>query len=253
MGLQHAEAIAEAGGSPVLWDIDGRAAKKQADKIQRAFKVAAKGMHVDVTNPKAVKSGFNHILDEFDRVDILINNAANDPKVKAGQDSSWSRVEHFSLHSWNEDLAVGITGAFLCSQVIGHHMAQKGGGVILNVASDLSVIAPDQRIYHRSNLPDGQQPVKPVSYSVVKHGLIGLTKYLATYWAMQKVRVNAISPGGIYDGHLEDFVIKLTHLIPMGRMAEKGEYKAAVLFLVSDASSYITGANLIIDGGRTCW
>lgn len=132
-------------------------------------------------------------------------------------------------------------------------MARRGRGVILNIASDLAVIAPDQRIYRQPGLEDGQQPVKPVSYSVIKHGLIGLTRYLATYWADRGVRVNALSPGGVYNDQEPEFVQRLTNLIPMGRMAQQDEYKAAVVFLVSDASSYMTGANLIIDGGRTCW
>jgi NAD(P)-dependent dehydrogenase (short-subunit alcohol dehydrogenase family) len=123
----------------------------------------------------------------------------------------------------------------------------------LNIASDLGVIAPDQRIYRRPGVPDDQQPVKPVSYSVVKHGLIGLTRYLATYWADQGVRVNALSPGGVYTGQDEGFVKRLASLIPLGRMAHEEEYKAAVVFLVSDASSYMTGANIMMDGGRTVW
>jgi len=132
-------------------------------------------------------------------------------------------------------------------------MARRGKGVILNVASDLGLIAPDQRIYRRSDLAEEQQPVKPVSYSVIKHGLIGLTRYLATYWADRGVRVNAISPGGVYDGQDDALVQRLSNLIPLGRMADLDEYKAAIVFLVGDASSYMTGANLVIDGGRTTW
>ena len=136
---------------------------------------------------------------------------------------------------------------------IASKLAIQGGGVILNIASDLAVIAPDQRIYKKKGLPDKQQPTKPVSYSVVKTGLIGLTKYLATYWADKGVRVNSISPGGIYADQDPEFIQRLTNLIPLGRMAHEDEYKAAVIFLVSDASSYMTGANLVIDGGRSCW
>lgn len=252
LGVEHAEVIAEAGGIAILWDINGDVAKKEALRIKKTFNTDCMGMKVDITDLEDIKSALNKILKKHSKVDILINNAANNPKVKSG-DSSWSRFEKYSPEMWQKDLAVGLTGAFFCSQAIGHFMAEHNGGVILNIASDLGVIAPDQRIYRKRGLPEKDQPVKPVSYSVVKHGLIGLTKYLATYWADKGVRVNAISPGGVHTNQPPEFVKKLTNLIPLGRMAEKGEYKAAVLFLVSDASSYMTGANLIIDGGRSCW
>jgi len=132
-------------------------------------------------------------------------------------------------------------------------MAQRGSGVILNIASDLSVIAPDQRLYRREGLPEEQQPVKPVTYSVIKTALVGLTRYLATYWADQGVRVNALSPGGVYNGQGEEFVTRLTNLIPMGRMADHDEYRGAIQFLCSDASRYMTGQNIAIDGGRSVW
>jgi NAD(P)-dependent dehydrogenase (short-subunit alcohol dehydrogenase family) len=132
-------------------------------------------------------------------------------------------------------------------------MAKRKRGVIVNVASDLAVIAPDQRLYRQPGLPDDQQPVKPITYSVVKTGLIGLTRYLATYWAEAGIRVNAISPGGIYNNQPDDFVQRLTNLIPLGRMANMDEYQAAILYLCSDASAYMTGANLVVDGGRSCW
>ena len=165
----------------------------------------------------------------------------------------YQRLEFFPLEQWDADLNVGLKGAFLCSQVIGSEMARRKQGVIVNVASDLAVIAPDQRLYRKPGLPEDQQPVKPVTYSVVKTGLIGLTRYLATYWAGSGIRVNAISPGGVYNNQADDFVERLANLIPLGRMANANEYQAAILFLCSDASSYMTGSNLVIDGGRSCW
>jgi len=253
LGVQHAEAIAEAGGIPILWDINGEAATTKAFEIAEKFNTNCQGMRVDITDPKAVRKALDDVLKIHQRIDILINNAANDPKVDPDMGAAWSRLEDFRLDMWQKDIAVGLTGALICSQVVGTFMAAHGGGVILNIVSDLGVIAPDQRIYRQPNLSDDQQPVKPVTYSVIKHGLIGLTKYLATYWADKNVRVNALSPGGVYANQPDAFVAKLNNLIPMGRMAHKDEYKGAIIFLCSDASSYMTGANLIVDGGRTCW
>ena len=253
LGVQHAEAIAEAGGIPVLWDIDEKAVVEGAEKIAEMFRVSVKGAKVDITDLNSVKRGLSNIVSTLNRVDILINNAANDPKVSSEQDEPWSRFEKFSLEMWNQDISVGLTGAFFCSQVIGNYMAQNKGGVILNIASDLSIISPDQRLYRKEGLEKEKQPVKPVTYSVVKHGLVGITKYLSTYWVDKNIRVNAISPGGVYTDQPDDFVQKLTNLIPMGRMANLDEYKAAIVFLCSDASSYMTGQNVSIDGGRTVW
>ena len=260
LGVKHAEAIAEAGGRPVLADIDAGRAASAARAISEKYGVGGTqteciGAAVDITSRSSIEALLQTVLDRFGRIDILINNAANNPKVEKTSDvvQEWSRFENFPLPVWERDLMVGLTGAFLCCQVIGTEMAARGGGVILNIASDLAVIAPDQRIYRKPGLPEEQQPVKPVTYSVVKSGLLGLTRYLSTYWAGQNVRVNALSPGGVYNGQPDEFVQKLTNLIPMGRMAHVDEYKGAVLFLVSDASSYMTGSNLVIEGGRTAW
>jgi len=255
LGRKHAEAIAEAGGIPVIADLKPSSAEETARSIREKYPVDSRGLAVDITRRDSIEALLQGVLAHYQRVDILINNAANNPKVedkKPGQEE-WSRFENFPIEAWQADLMVGLTGAFLCSQVIGSVMAAGHGGVILNIASDLAVIAPDQRIYRKPGLPEEAQPVKPVTYSVVKSGLIGLTRYLATYWASQNVRVNALSPGGVYNGQPDEFVQKLTALIPMGRMAHVDEYKGAVLFLVSDASSYMTGGNLIIEGGRTVW
>ena len=254
LGLKHAEAVMEAGGIPVLLDINQDLLDEACHKLEVACAGKALGLVCNITDKPAIEACLATVLQKLGRLDGLVNNAANDPKVGPGADAKrLSRFENMSHEYWNADVAVGLTGSFLCAQVFGHHLATHGGGVILNVASDLAVIAPDQRIYRQQGLPPEGQPVKPVTYSVVKAGLVGLTKYLATYWAEQGVRVNAVSPGGVLNGHSEDFVDKLTNLIPMGRMANKDEYKATIVYLLSDASSYVTGINLVADGGRTCW
>jgi NAD(P)-dependent dehydrogenase (short-subunit alcohol dehydrogenase family) len=254
LGYQHATAIISGGGIPVILDINEKQAKEKADTLAEKYSAECYGYYADITNKTSIQDTCSQITDQFGKVDILINNAANDPKVSdfPGQ-KPWSRFENFPGDIWDNDLAVGLKGSFVCSQVFGSVMATQKRGVILNIASDLGLIAPDQRIYKKPGLPDDMQPVKPVTYSVIKHGIIGLTKYLATYWADKGIRVNAICPGGVYNGQPDEFVEKLTNLIPMGRMAEVDEYQGAVMFLVSDASSYMTGAVLSIDGGRTCW
>lgn len=247
MGAHHAKSLAAAGASVVLLDIAGDRAASVASGIDNAW-----SLETDITTLASVEAALAQILERYGRVDILINNAANNPKLE--DDSvALSRLENFPVAQWHDDIAVGLTGAYLCSRVFGGEMAKHGGGVILNIASDLAVIAPDQRLYRKDGVAEENQPVKPVTYSVVKTGLLGLTRYLATYWASAGVRVNAISPGGIENNQPEDFRQRLESLIPMGRMARPDEYEAAVLFLCSDASAYMTGQNLVMDGGRTCW
>ncbi len=253
LGEQHAAAIAGAGGIPVLVDISAERAQSVAARIAERFGVAATAVTADITSDGSVREAARAIAERFGRIDILVNNAANDPKFEADGEVAYSRLEHFPFAQWQADLAVGLTGAFLCSQIFGSAMARAGRGVIVNVASDLALIGPDQRIYRQPGTADDAQPTKPVTYSVVKAGLLGLTRYLATYWAERGVRANAISPGGVYTDQSDVFVKNLTSLIPLNRMAKVDEYQGAMLFLCSDASAYMTGSNLVIDGGRTCW
>ena len=244
MGRAVAGALAEAGANVM-------AAARRESRLSELRENLAGGGHAievcpaDVTKPRDVEKLIAATRDCFGRIDLLV--------YATGTNVPDRSLEVLTEETWEMMLSTNLTGAFLCSQAIGSEMARRAGGVILNVASDLAVIAPDQRIYRQPELADEQQPAKPVTYSVVKAGLVGLTRYLATYWPDKNVRVNAISPGGVYNDQPDEFVQKLTNLIPMGRMANIDEYMGAVLFLCSDASSYMTGHNLVIDGGRSSW
>ena len=253
LGRQHAEAIAKAGGTPVLADIPAAQPLATAQQLSELWQSRVIGCEVDITSEADIAKTCDDLDAKNCKIDILINNASNNPKVENATSTQFSRLENFPLETWHNDISVGLTGAFLCSKVFGPEMAKRGKGVIINVASDLALISPDQRLYRVNDVEEGQQPVKPVTYSVIKSGLIGLTRYLATYWAHQGVRVNAISPGGVYTSQPDEFVHRLSNLIPLGRMARIDEYQGAILFLCSDASSYMNGANLVIDGGRTTW
>jgi NAD(P)-dependent dehydrogenase (short-subunit alcohol dehydrogenase family) len=248
LGREHAAALAEIGAEVVLTDIGEAQLTAAKNLLEPIYGERIRTLQMDVTSEDSIAA----VAKALGPVDVLVNNAAIDPKVKAGDHGlEMSRLEHFPLEEWDRQIAVGLSGAFLCARIFGTGMAARGHGAILNIASDLSVIAPDQRLYRKPGIAEQEQPVKPVTYPVIKTALLGLTRYLAAYWATQGVRVNALSPGGVYNNHPEEFVTKLTNLIPMGRMAERTEYRAAVQFLCSDASSYMTGQNLVVDGGRS--
>lgn len=256
LGIEHARALLESGGTVVLTDLSRPMLDDAYQELSQYFdpaKILLKAMNV--TNSLEIREIAKDLQTSDIRVDILVNNAAVDPKVGKGAGMlEASRLESFPIEQWDKQLSVGLTGAFLCSQVFGSAMAQDGkGGVILNIASDLSVLAPDQRLYRKDQIDEDLQPVKPVTYSVVKAGLVGLTRYLATYWADKNVRCNALSPGGIFNGQDHEFVHRLSSLIPLGRMAHKNEYRPAVQFLCSDAAKYMNGQNVVIDGGRSVW
>ncbi len=254
LGRQHAEAVAGAGGIPVLLDLHAAPVDAMAADLKKRFSVAASGWRVDITDEAAVAANCAALLAQYGRIDGLVNNAANNPKVEDVAGRNFSRLENFPLDVWQDDLAVGLTGAFLCAKHYGSSIAQNpAGGSIVNISSDLGLIAPDQRLYRKPGLPADQQPVKPVTYSVAKSGLIGLTRYLATYWADRNVRCNALCPGGIENNQDTAFLREVCSRIPMERMARADEYRGSLLFLLSAASSYVNGAVIAADGGRSAW
>ena len=252
LGPKHAEAILDCGGSVILSDIDIDAAESAAKNLNKIYSNRVSVVYMDVTSPESIRS----VLSSNVPIDILINNAAKDPKIKKGNNSLGleTRFESMSFDYFRSEIDVIVNGTFLCSQaVISQLLDRNAEGVILNIASDLSVIAPDQRIYQKKDVAWCHQPVKPITYSAAKWSVLGMTKYLAVYFAEKKIRVNCLSPTGVFNDHPEDFVTKLSNIIPMGRMAHIDEYKGAIAFLCSSASSYMTGHNLVIDGGKTVW
>jgi NAD(P)-dependent dehydrogenase (short-subunit alcohol dehydrogenase family) len=208
---------------------------------------------VDITDPEAVQELARRFSGDGITVDALVNNAAVDAPVGASGLAAPERFETLSVERWQAEVAVGLTGAFLCCQAFGPAMAARGHGVIVNVGSDLGLIGPDQRLYRLDGIADDQQPVKPVTYSVIKSGLIGLTRYLATYWGDRNVRANVLCLGGVERDQEPAFQHRVSERIPLGRMARQDEYGDAMVFLCSDASSYMTGSCLVLDGGRTTW
>lgn len=255
LGMQHASAIAEAGGHVVIADLSQETVAKSATEITEAHGVEALGVQVDITQKTQVAGMVGSVVKRFGRVDILINNAAL--TVKGGSERAknyFAPFEDYPLDLWEKALQVNLTGMFLCCQAVGKLMVNQRSGVILNIASDVGNISPDHRIYEGAVNPHtGESFNTPVAYATTKAGVINFTRYLATYWAGKGIRVNCISPGGVYADHDPEFVKNLTSRIPLNRMANVDEYKGAILFLLSDASSYMTGANLIVDGGRTAW
>lgn len=255
LGMQHAGAIAGAGGFPVIADVSADAAERSAREIADIHHVESLGIQVDVTSKAQVTGMVDAVLARFGRIDILINNAALTVKGGGIQNRDYfAPFEAYPQELWEKALQVNLTGAFLCCQAVGRHMVARRSGVVLNIASDVGTISPDHRIYEGAVNPStGETFNTPIAYATAKAGLINFTRYLATYWAPHGIRVNALSPGGVYAGHDPIFLKNITDRIPLGRMAQANEYQGAVLFLVSSASSYMTGANLIVDGGRTAW
>ena len=263
LGAEFCKTLAQAGAQVVIADIDGEAALALAASLDRNWPVVeglaqfsssrAIGVPTDVTSPISVQKMISRTQVEFRRLDILVNSAALDPKFDLKHEAISklaSPFEDFPLSAWQQAIDVNLTGMFLVCQAAVRPMLAQGAGTIVNVCSIYGLVGPDQRIYQK---PGEELQYKPVYYSVTKAGVLGLTRYLATYYAGKNLRVNALTPGGVYNSHDETFVQAYSARAVLGRMAEKDEMNGALLFLVSDASAYMTGANLIVDGGWTAW
>jgi NAD(P)-dependent dehydrogenase (short-subunit alcohol dehydrogenase family) len=246
IGRDFCRALAEAGGSVVVTDLDHGAC------VDRAAQLGAFGHGADITKAESLIALRDAVLKQFGRIDVLVNNAAINDKFESPTAAAReSMMEHYPLELWQRSLEANVTGTFLACQVLGGVMAERRAGSIVNIASTYGVVAPDQKLYTR---PDGTQPFyKSPAYPTTKAAVLGFTRYLAAYWGPAGVRVNALSPGGVEAGQDAYFVANYNARTPLGRMASPKDYAGAIVFLASDASSYMTGANLVVDGGWTAW
>jgi 2-deoxy-D-gluconate 3-dehydrogenase len=249
LGAEFCRTLAEAGAHLVIADLDRDKAASLAETLTREGHQSL-SVATDVSDPHSVKQMVEAALRQFGSLDILVNSAVLDPKFDPQHGGHTNSFEDYPLEAWNQALAVNLTGMFLCCQAAARPMLSQGGGVMVNLSSIYGLAAPDQRLYQR----EGQLPqYKPVYYSVTKAGVIGLTQYLAAYYAGKNIRANALTPGGVFNDHDEEFVRAYSARAILGRMAYKDDMNGALLFLVSDASKYMTGANLVVDGGWTTW
>ena len=251
LGRQFCHTLAAAGAAVLVVDMSEAGAQRVANEVAQT-RAAVEAKKTDITKPDKVEAMLATALEQFGRVDILVNSAAMNPQVSSsGKLTSSGAFESFPLEIWQQALDVNLTGAFLCSQaVIGQFLEQESPGVVINICSTYGLVGPDQRIYQR----EGQEPqYKPVDYTVTKAGILGLTKYLATHYGDRGIRANALTPGGVFNDQDADFLQAYSARAVLGRMAQPDEMNGALLFLASDASSYMTGANLVVDGGWTAW
>lgn len=249
LGRQYSEALSNLGAVPIIADMDGALAEETASELEKKHNTKVRGFGVDVSNKKSLESCRDKVLGEFGRIDVLINNAGISGKV--ADVTVAPGFEDYPLTEWEKALDVNITGMFLAAQIFGREMVKQGSGVVVNICSIYGILSPDQRIYEKEGVP--KNFIKPVSYSVTKSAVLNLTRYLATYWGKKGIRVNTLTPGGVFDSQDAEFVKKYSERTPMGRMANPEDMVGPMLFLASDASKYMTGANLIIDGGWSAW
>jgi NAD(P)-dependent dehydrogenase (short-subunit alcohol dehydrogenase family) len=253
LGIEHAKAVLENGGAAVLLDIDKIGLLKVQDQLQNKFPGMVMTLVCDITSELDVQYCLKEIRAKFSTPTGLVNNAAINPSVEKNSDK-FSRLEDLKESAWELELRVGLWGSYVCAKIFGLAMVQEGiYGSIVNISSDHGIIAPNQALYRIEGVEEDSQPVKPVTYSVIKHGLIGLTRYLSTYWSKNRIRVNTLCPGGVLNGQNEEFLKRFNSLVPLGRPADPSEYRGALVYLLSDESSYMTGATMVVDGGRSVW
>lgn len=251
LGKEHCRALADAGARVVVTDLDGDACETFARALGGDSPPRSFGCALDVTSRDSVLQARAKILATGGGIDILINNAAMNEMVERDAKGSVEDFEHFPLEKWRKSIDVNLTGTYLCSQVFGSVMAEQGRGSIINIASTYGMVAPDQSLYQKD---DGTQDFyKSAVYPATKGAVLSFTRYLAAYWGHRGVRVNSLSPGGVENGQEEFFVRNYSNRTPLGRMASAADYRGAVVFLAGDASAYMTGANLVVDGGWTAW
>ena len=250
LGKEFCLTLAQAGAVVYAADLNAKAANTVAGELlKEGYEVH--GIRLDVTAPDSVAAVVEEIVSSSGHLDVLVNSAAMDPKFdpEHAQNSS-NAFETYPLQSWQDAVNVNLTGPFLVSQAVARQMVKQKKGSIINICSTYGLGGPDQRIYEK---PGQSRVYKPVYYTVTKAGILGLTKYMATYYAGSEIRVNALTPGGGFNGHDDEFVKNYSARTVIGRMAHKDEMNGALLFLASDASSYMTGGNVVVDGGWTAW
>ena len=252
LGREHCRALSEAGARVVACDLDGDSCAKFAGELREELLCEAIGQALDVTSEESIRRARGAVIARFGSIDVLVNNAAiNDKFESPAAAADQSRFEVYPLKLWQQSFDVNVTGMFLCCQGFGTVMADQRRGSIINIASTYGVVAPDQSLYRAS---DGTQKFfKTPSYPATKGAVLAFTRFLAAYWGRVGVRVNALSPGGVENAQDPYFVEQYASRTPLGRMAAPSDYRGAVVYLASDASSYMSGANLIVDGGWTAW
>lgn len=249
LGQVFCQALVTAGADVAIIDIDKNKADETARKISKEQNQKVLAFACDITSPDSVVTMVEDVVNRLGRIDILLNNAAS---KGSNLDQFFAEFENYSLQTWREVMAVNVDGLFLVAQSVGNQMKAQGGGSIIQISSIYGVVAPDQRIYEGSEY-NGRAINTPAIYSVSKAAVIGLTSYLSTYWADSKIRVNTLTPGGIASGQNSEFNKKYSNRVPLGRMGEATELVGALIYLASDASSYVTGQNIIVDGGLSAW